>query len=305
MRYGFVLPGADVLSGPGLAREAEEAGWDGVFVPDCIEIQGEPMGDPWVVMAAMAMRTERVRIGPMVTPLSRRRPWKVARETATLDILSNGRLVLPVGLGALDDAGFEKVGEATDRRVRAAMLDEALDIVAGLWSGERFSYEGEYFKVRELTFLPRPVQRPRIPVWVVAAWPREKSMRRALRWDGLLPNTMNPDGSFRETTPEDVRAMREYVVGARGEGLGVSRDEDLRVGDADGQRLSPNHSPLAPAFDIVMEGVTPGEDVGRARGIVEPFAEAGATWWIESMWTGPNGPEEISRRLRQGPPRVE
>src|SRR4051812_10475683 len=278
MKYGFVLPDADVKIAPELAREAEDAGWDGVFIPDCIYIDTEgfhnmPAYDPWVVLAAMAVRTGRVIIGPMITPLSRRRPWKVARETATLDILSNGRLVLPVGLGALDDAGFERVGEATGRKERAELLDEALDIIAGLWSGERFSFEGRHFQVRDLTFLPRPVQQPRIPVWVVAAWPREKSMARALRWDGLLPNTMNHDGSFRETTPEDVRAMRAYVQERRTEGG---------------------------PFDIIMEGATPGDDPARARATVGPFEEAGATWWIESRWTGPNGPEEIRRRLRQG-----
>src|SRR3954451_5852809 len=178
MRYGFVLPDADVRIAPKLAREAEEAGWEAVFIPDCIYIDigsdhNIPAYDPWVVLAAMAVRTERVILGPMVTSLSRRRPWKVARETTTLDILSGGRTVLPVGLGALDDAGFERVGEATGRKERAELLDEALDIIAGLWSGRRFSYKGTHFQVRDLTFLPTPVQQPRVPVWVVGAWLRE------------------------------------------------------------------------------------------------------------------------------------
>ncbi|HUS14469.1 MAG TPA: LLM class flavin-dependent oxidoreductase, partial [Chloroflexia bacterium] len=205
MQYGFVIPGGDVRTLPDLAADAEAAGWDGVFIPDCIAIEGAPHPenfgfDPWVVLAAMAMRTERVRLGPMITPVSRRRPWKLARETATVDHLSNGRLILPVGLGALDDSGFGKVGEATDRKTRAALLDEGLAIMAGLWSGKPFEFTGAHYRVEETTFLPPPVQRPRIPVWVVAAWPRPISMHRALRWDGLLPNKMMPDGTMGEVT---------------------------------------------------------------------------------------------------------
>src|SRR5579863_3196577 len=129
MQYGFVLPGGDIHTLAQLAYEAEEAGWDGVFIPDCIYIEGvqDPTSlgfDPWIALAAIAMRTERIRIGPMLTPPSRRRPWKLARETTTLDILSHGRLILSVGLGALDDGGFGKVGDVTDLKMRAQMLDE-------------------------------------------------------------------------------------------------------------------------------------------------------------------------------------
>src|SRR5581483_294045 len=133
MRYGFIITGGDPRTAAELAREAEDAGWDGVFTWDGIAIPDVPSYDPWVTMAAMAMPTERVRLGAVLTPPSRRRPWKLARETMTLDHLSNGRLVLPVGLGALDDAGFGAVGEATDRATRAALLDESLAILEGLW----------------------------------------------------------------------------------------------------------------------------------------------------------------------------
>jgi alkanesulfonate monooxygenase SsuD/methylene tetrahydromethanopterin reductase-like flavin-dependent oxidoreductase (luciferase family) len=177
VRYGFIIPRGDPRAVAELALEAEEADWDGAFYWDGINAGEMETYDPWVVMAAMAMRTERVRIGAMLTPPARRRPWKLARETATLDHLSGGRLVLPVGLGAVDDGGFGKVGEPTDRRVRARLLDESLEILTGLWSGEPFSYEGEHYKLGEMTFLPRPVQSLRIPIWVVGAWPSEKSMR--------------------------------------------------------------------------------------------------------------------------------
>jgi alkanesulfonate monooxygenase SsuD/methylene tetrahydromethanopterin reductase-like flavin-dependent oxidoreductase (luciferase family) len=272
VRYGFVIPRGDPRAVAELAGEVEAAGWDGAFYWDGINLGDMETYDAWVVMAAMTMRTERVRIGAMLTPPARRRPWKLARETIALDHLSGGRLVLPVGLGALDDGGFSKVGEPTDRRVRAQLLDESLDILTGLWSGEPFSYEGEHYTLEEMTFLPRPVQSPRIPIWVVGAWPSEKSMNRALRYDGLLAYTTRG-----EVTPEDIRAMKAYVEENR------SRDTP---------------------FDIVWEGQTPGDDPGRAASIVRPFAEAGVTWWIESMWTPPNELDDLRARIRQGPPSI-
>ena len=272
MRYGFVIPRGDPRAVAELAGELEAAGWDGAFYWDGINIGDMETYDPWVVMAAMAMSTGRVRIGAMLTPPARRRPWKLARETMTLDRLSGGRLVLPVGLGTLDDGGFSKVGEPTDRRVRAGLLDESLDILTGLWSGEPFSYEGQHYRLEEMTFLPRPVQRPRIPIWVVGAWPSEKSMNRALRYDGLLAYTTRG-----EVTPEDIRAMKAYV-------------EENRSQDT--------------PFDIIWEGETPGDDPERAAQIVRPFAEAGVTWWIESRWTPPNEPEDLRARIRQGPPSI-
>ncbi|HZC76599.1 MAG TPA: LLM class flavin-dependent oxidoreductase, partial [Ktedonobacterales bacterium] len=146
MQYGFVIPRGDIHSIVGLAQDAEAAGWDGVFYWDgiCIPGAGE-MHDPWVTLAAIALRTQRVRIGAMLTPIARRRPWKLARETVTVDHLSGGRLVLPVGLGALDDLGFAGVGEPTDRKARAELLDEGLAILTGLWSGEPFSFTGKHY----------------------------------------------------------------------------------------------------------------------------------------------------------------
>ncbi len=273
MRYGFIVTKGDPRTVAELAREAEMAGWDGVFYWDGICVGEMDTYDPWVVMAAMAMRTERVRLGAILTPPARRRPWKLARETMTLDHLSGGRLFLPVGLGAVEDGGFSKVGEPADRKVRAQLLDESLEILTGLWSGEPFSYEGEHYRLEEMTFLPATVQRPRIPIWVVAAWPSKKSMNRALRYDGLLAYTTRG-----EVAPDDIRAIRDYV-------------EENRARDG--------------TFDIVWEGVTPGDDAERAAETVRPFAEAGATWWIESMWEPPNEPEDLRRRIEAGPPGVD
>src|SRR6476661_751323 len=154
MQFGFIATAGDPRTVADLAAEAEAAGWDGVFYYDAIAIGDAEMYDPWVVMAAMAMRTERVRLGAIVTPPSRRRPWKLARETMTLDRLSNGRLVVPVGLGALDDGAFGNVGEPTDNRIRAELLDESLEIVEGLWTGEPFGFQGRHYRFAPMTFRP-------------------------------------------------------------------------------------------------------------------------------------------------------
>jgi alkanesulfonate monooxygenase SsuD/methylene tetrahydromethanopterin reductase-like flavin-dependent oxidoreductase (luciferase family) len=270
MKYGFIVTTGGPRDAASLAAEAEAAGWDGVFTWDGISIGVTDTYDPWVVMAAMAMRTERVRLGAIVTPPARRRPWKLARETVTLDHLSNGRLVLPVGLGALDDAGFGNVGEPTDTRVRAELLDESLDILEGLWSGEPFGYQGRHYRFEPMTFRPRPVQRPRIPIWVVGAWPHERSMRRTLRYDGIVTQTADP---------AEVRAVVEFVA----------RERDPAAAEG--------------PFEIVVQGRT-SPDPAVAAAAVRPFVDAGATWWIDGDWEGATV-ESLRTRVAAGPPRVD
>jgi alkanesulfonate monooxygenase SsuD/methylene tetrahydromethanopterin reductase-like flavin-dependent oxidoreductase (luciferase family) len=274
MNYGFVQPGADARTAVDLAVAAEEAGWDGYFV-------WEPVWgwDAWALLAAAAVRTQRIRLGTMLTPPSRMRPWKLASETLTVDHLSGGRVTLAVGLGATD-TGFDAFGEVTDRRTRAELLDESLDIISELWQGRPLDYDGKHYKVRKTTFAvpPPTVQQPRIPVWVVAAWPHEKSMRRALRFDGMLPSVRGGDGAMRQATPDELREIRAWA-------------DERRDG--------------AP-FDIVVEGVTPADDRERALATVRPWIDAGATWWIEAMWdaqAGFFGVERIRQRLAAGPPR--
>lgn len=276
MHYGFIIPTGDIHTIADMAAEAEAAGWDGVFYYDGMYVGPDtPIYDPWIVMAAMALRTTRVRIGSIIMPLSRRRPWKVARETVALDHLSGGRLVLPVGLGAVD--AFGDVGEQTDRKVRAQLLDECLAILTGLWTGKPFSYQGRHYRLGEMTFLPPALQHPRIPIWVVGAWGSARSMGRALRYDGILPTKVGASGTHAAVTPDDYRAIRAYVEAQR-----------------------PDGGP----FDLIVEGYTAPGDPARAAEQVHPFAEAGATWWIESPWTPPNGPDELRKRIHQGPPRV-
>jgi alkanesulfonate monooxygenase SsuD/methylene tetrahydromethanopterin reductase-like flavin-dependent oxidoreductase (luciferase family) len=268
VKFGFLVTTGDPRTAGDLAAEAEAAGWDGVFYWDAVAIGGMEIYDPWIVMAVMAMRTERVRLGAIVSPPSRRRPWKLARETMTLDQLSNGRLIVPVGLGALDDAAFGNVGEATEARTRAEMLDESLAILEGLWSGEAYGHEGEHYRFGPMTFRPTPVQRPRIPIWVVGAWPNERSVRRALRFDGILPQT---------TDPEQIRALVVHI---------------------ERERPPTGKTP----FEIMVEGVTPA-DPAAAGAAVAPLADAGATWWVESDWSDATV-ESLRRRIAAGPPAV-
>jgi alkanesulfonate monooxygenase SsuD/methylene tetrahydromethanopterin reductase-like flavin-dependent oxidoreductase (luciferase family) len=183
-----------------LARTAEDVGWDGFFVWDHIAWDGRimPMVDPWVALTAIATSTNRIRIGAMVTPLPRRRPWKFARETVSLDYLSAGRMIVGVGIGdAL--AEFKNLGEVADPKTRGAMLDEGLQVVNGLWSGKPFSFVGEHYTVKDAQFLPATLQQPRIPIWVGGKWPNRAPFRRAAQWDGVFP-------IFSGTDPESYPA---------------------------------------------------------------------------------------------------
>ncbi|MGW2050278.1 LLM class flavin-dependent oxidoreductase [Streptomyces sp. NPDC001858] len=201
VRSALWLPVFDALADPvvvaRLAAEAEEAGWHGVFVWDHLRWR-EPVrevADPWITLAAIATATERLRFGPMVTPLARRRPAKVAKETATLDRLSNGRLTLGVGLGSDRFAAeLSATGEEVDDRERGRMLDESLEILTAAWSGSPVHHHGRHYTVDGVTFLPRPVQRPGVPVWAAGFAGNVKPLRRAARHDGYIPvNLEHPD----------------------------------------------------------------------------------------------------------------
>jgi hypothetical protein len=280
MKYGFVMPKGDARTAAEWARAAEEAGWDGFFV-------WEPVWgvDAWVCLTAAAMVTTRICLGTMLSPLSRMRPWEMAGKSAALDNLSGGRVVLSVGLGTVD-TGFSAVGEVTDRKVRAELLDEGLDILFGLWKGQPFSYLGKHYKLDKITFYPPapPVQQarrlgePRIPVWAVGVWPKIKSMQRAARCDGLIPSAYDRSGKIGQPAPEVLGEMVNWMR--------INRSDD------------------AP-FDVIVEGATPGDDAEKDVGIVRPYFEAGATWWMESMWDmidRPDGAGQVLARIRQGPP---
>jgi len=296
MRYGVIITGGSVADQVDLARSAEEAGWDGVFTWDGIHVGDDvEVHDPWVLMAAFAMRTQRVRLGAIVMPLARRRPWKVAREVATLDLLSQGRLILPVGLGAVDDSAFGRVGEPTDRRTRAQRLDETLAILEGLGTGEPFGFEGRHYRFAPMRFRPTPRQRPRVPIWTVGAWPSERSMSRVLRYDGLLPHALVRRGAA-GAAGGDGGDGGEGGNGGEGGDLTPALVAEMRDWIAARRSLA--------GFDIVVEGKTPAGDRAAAVDLVRPWASAGATWWIEADWSS----WEVAparARIRAGPPRAE
>jgi alkanesulfonate monooxygenase SsuD/methylene tetrahydromethanopterin reductase-like flavin-dependent oxidoreductase (luciferase family) len=267
MRYGFIAPGGALEAIVEAGIEAEAAGWDGFFYFD--HDSGARAHDPWIVLAAIALRTERIRLGLVLVPLPWRRPWLMARAATTLDHLSKGRVILPVGLGAVEPEDWQRgatpLGEPVDRRKRAVLLDEGLAVISGLWSGEPLTYHGQHYQV-EMPAMRTPVQRPRIPIWVVGAWGSNKSMRRAMRYDGWLP---------------------------------------ARVEDKDWPQVSAYlaaHRPPGQPFDVVVEGRTPGNEAAKASAIIQPYAAAGATWWLETMWEEPNEGEDMLARIRQGPP---
>ncbi len=272
MRYGIVLTAGDLRTQGDLAAEAEAAGWDGVFTWDGVAIEGVEAWDPWVTLAVLAMRTERVTLGAIVTPPARRRPWKLAREALSIDHLSGGRLVLPFGLGAVDDGAFAKVGEPTDRATRAGRLDETIALLDAFWTGEPVVFHGEHYAVDGISIRPRPVH-GRIPVWVVAIWPKPKSMARAYRTDGVLIAVSHPDTPYASATPAELAEIAAAGRNAR-----------------DG----------AP-WEIVYEGTTPADDPTSAAETVRPLAEAGATWWIESPWEAPSV-DGLRARIAAGPP---
>jgi alkanesulfonate monooxygenase SsuD/methylene tetrahydromethanopterin reductase-like flavin-dependent oxidoreductase (luciferase family) len=272
VRYGFVVPGGTPRELVDTIVAAERAGWDAAFV---WEAAYGP--DAWTVLAAAAERTSRIRLGTMLTPLPWRRPWKVASQVATLDQLSDGRAILAVGLGA-PDVGTGQPVDSLDRAERAALLDDGLDLIDALWSGAR-TYDSPRYQL-DFSGGPigefRPVQRPRPPVWVVGAWPRPKSMRRIARAaDGILPNVIDPD--HRAATPDDVRAITAWLAEHGGDGR---------------------------TYDVIVEGTTPTDDAA-ARTVLEPWADAGATWWIEAQWVAPEGEDHaqlVRERLAAGPP---
>src|SRR5579859_790860 len=184
-------PYADARVLAELAYEAEETGWDGFFLWDQVSKTTltptfDPMVDPWIALAAIALRTRTIRLGPLVTLLSRRRPWVLARQTVSLDHLSAGRLILGVGSGG-GHYDFEALGEASDAKTLASLLDEGLAVLTGLWSGEPYHFEGTHYHIKEAQFLPRPLQSPRIPIWVAGMWPHKAPFRRAVRFDGVAP----------------------------------------------------------------------------------------------------------------------
>jgi hypothetical protein len=290
VRMGVILPGGTAKQQLELAIVAEAYGWDGVFAWEAT------YGiDAWGLLSAMAVRTDRVRLGTLLTPLPWRRPWKVASQVATLDQLSGGRAIVTFGVGALEP-DLPHTGEVEDLRTRAAMLDEGIDLIRALWDGKTV-YDGQIYRFAFDEPDQLPVARPaqgRVPIWVVGVWPRLKSMRRVLRCDGVVPQFEGAEG----------------VEGAQGmEGV-ESVENDEHAGSPDLIREMRRwlvENGARPDIDVIAEGETSTHDAGAARSTVEPWAEAGCTWWLETRWEMPHHAQErideVRERLSAGPPR--
>ncbi|MFW9928930.1 MAG: LLM class flavin-dependent oxidoreductase [Candidatus Thorarchaeota archaeon] len=277
MKFGFVLPLGDAKTAVELATLAEEHGWDGFFV-------WEPVWgiDAWVSLAAVSMKTKKVRLGTLISPISRMRPWKLASEIATLDNLSDGRVTLSVGLGATD-TGWKEFGEITDRKTRSELLDESLDIIQGLLKGQPFKYNGKHYTIDEYGHYPPPppVQKPSVPIWIVGAWNYPKSMNRVLKCNGIIPAILDKDKKFQSLTKEHVAEIREFLNNASNNGKN---------------------------YDIIIEShAIEDERVNNLslRGkVYEEWEECGGTWWIEGMWDLMDNKkmiEKLVKRIKNGP----
>ena len=286
MRFGLNVQNFGVFGDPALlvelARDAEAAGWDGLFLWDHLYLRDgpdRPFADPTVTIAAIAASTSTIRIGPMVTSPARHRPWKLAREIVTLDRLSGGRLTLGIGLGWADD-DYAPFGETTTLRERAERTDETLAILDGLQSGERFSFAGKHFAIDDVRFLPVPVQRPRVPVWVAMTWrgtpvPAQGPMRRAARVDGVYPEKPVPHGDPGwNLSADDVTAMLRHIreAGGRSEG-----------------------------YDMAVSGAAPSSNPDHYRTYLAEIERAGATWWIVPLVQELATLGELRSMVRAGP----
>ena len=267
MQHGLVLANIGSYSDPRVvarvAAEAEAAGWHGVFVWDHLGFVWDgPAGDAWILLTAAALATERVFLGTAVTPVPRRRPHVLAHQVATLESLAPGRIVFGAGLGG-NEGELRRFGEPVDERLRARLLDEGLDVLRALWSGERVDHRGAHFTVDGVTLAPAPATPP--PIWVGGNAP--PALRRAARFDGWIANSV--DIAAMTLAPEEVAAKLAVIEAAR--------------------------RTVAPFAAVVMGYSEPGDAALRRS-----YAAAGATWWLEGLHDVRAPLEEALERVRAG-----
>jgi hypothetical protein len=278
LQYGVYLPDFGKALIPGalteLAGEAEDYGWDGIFLWDhMVEWNRRtPVYDAFTCLAAMAANTKQIRIGTTVTPVPFLQPWVIARQTITLDRLSNGRLILGVGLGGKESCDYERFGQSGDNRVLAEKLDESLEIITSLWSGKPFRYSGKHYFLKDPVFLPHGTQKPRIPIWVAAQWPRRGPFRRAAKWDGVIP--LRYPGNLIQ--PSELRSAIDYIKTLRG------KTDD---------------------FAVAIIGST----INQRSNLkwLNRFARSGMTWWFENLYVTRNSYGATRRIIRLGPPQIK
>lgn len=290
--YGIVLPNWEVAGDTERLVEygvaAEDAGWDGVFLADHLAMGGESghpdFPDPWITLSGIAARTDEITLGSWVTPVPRRQPWQLARDLATLDRLSNGRVLLGTGLGRAFD--YTTFGEPWDPKTLGAKYDEALDVITGLWTGEPFSYDGEHYTVNDAVLKPTPVQEPRIPIIVGGIWPNEKPFRRGSKWDGMIPHYRG-DG----------------VIPA--EGIDGEQSDDLTIPERSGdpeaevrEMAEYYHGLSEEAGELFL----PADPPHASGGWEDVCRDVGVTWLYTRNLDPENGWDLNMDRVRTGPP---
>ncbi len=277
MRFGIFIPPFKAFADPvrmvRLAQSAESAGWDGFFLWDhMLAGDGVAVADPWVMMAAIATATERIRFGALVTPLPRRRPWVLARQIATLDHLSGGRLVVGIGNGGDGWDEFGSFGEETDDRRRAEILDESLELVQALLTGAPVEHDGAHFSVHTIGFVPTPLQSP-VPIWAACRWPNRRPLRHAARLQGCFPIFSVPEPPP-PPDPDDIRAIRaELMAGGAGSDI-----------------------------DIAVRCALSLEDPATLTPTIGALEEAGVTWLLEGFGRDEPPASVIEEVVAQGPP---
>jgi len=264
-----------------LAVEAEQAGWDGYFLWDHVyfDWQAIPIADPWTVLAAAACETSEIRLGTTVTPLPRRRPQIVARQLVSLDQISGGRAVLGVGLGGPglgSEAGadFGPFGEETRYRVLGEKCDEALDVITGLWSGEQVTHRGKHYTIDGVTFLPVPVQRPRIPIWIGGT--KSKALRRAAKYDGWVTGGPSPSAGDPGYTLDEVGDSVKKIMG---------------------------HRETDAPFDVAYAFEFP-EDRRKMEALTGQAEEVGVTWMLDGIFGLRFNGKRAMEHVRKGPPQL-
>jgi alkanesulfonate monooxygenase SsuD/methylene tetrahydromethanopterin reductase-like flavin-dependent oxidoreductase (luciferase family) len=273
MKFGIDIINAGHFGDPRnvleIAQAAEASGWDGFFIWDHLAfIWNGASADPWVTLAGVAATTEKIRIGPMITPVARRRPQVLAQHLVSLDLLSSGRVIFGAGLGGVAQE-FTAFGEPFEPKEVATMLDEGLDVMAKLWTGEPVTHHGAHYTVENVTFQPKPIQR--IPIWIGGE--SKPALRRAARWDGWIVGIHDGEGSVTRM-PEQLAAELAYIQSARPD-------------------------PDAP-FDVAVFG---NSEPGISAQVRE-YEQAGATWWLESIHEMRGTPDKLMERVKAGPPAI-
>ena len=282
MNFAVSLPNykkyADVHLLIKMAKEAETAGWDGFVIWDHEAAGGKsPVTDPWVTMGAIAAQTHKMKLGIIITQLAKHSPWKIAKEAATLDQLTDGRFILGIGLGFALEREFKVLGDEHKEKARKAVLDEILEILGDLWTEDDYKISDEHFKEDQ----PQPDRKKKrpvyIPIWMAGLWPDRLQFRRVAQWNGVLPIAKGYEYN-NMMLPEAINDVIEFVG---------------------------SHRTVDEPFDIIHAGITSGVDHEKDKEIIETYRQAGVTWWMEAITPGRAPVEKIIERIKAGPPRLE